>query len=155
VAARRLLIVMLVLLGVSTVAAALVPVDRDALRDESTTTSTRADKRTPTGALVEASIGAGAPKLKAVRMQVGDQLQLRVTSPQAHEVEIPALDELEDVDPDAPATFDLLLFDEGTYNVRLVESGRRIGRIVVERQKSAPSPSKTSGQPRRERAPAR
>ncbi len=135
-AARRLLILMLVLLGVSTVAAALVPVDRDAGGDETTSTSTSTGEP-PTGTLERASIGAGADKPQIVRVQPGDQLRLRVTSPNAHEVEIRALDQLEDVDPAAPARFDLLLFDEGNFAVRLVESERKIGEIVVTRPKPA------------------
>jgi hypothetical protein len=132
VAARRLLILMLVLLGVSTLAAALVPVDPDALRDESTTTSTSTATRAATGKLVRASIDADKRNSQTVRVQVGDQLQLRVESPKrADEVEIPALDELEDVDPDAPAHFDLLLFVEGRFPVRLVDADRQIGAIEV------------------------
>ena len=129
-AARRLLILMLVLLGVSTVAAALVPVDRNAGGDETTTsTSTR---EPPTGSLGRRSINAGAEKPKTIHVQVGDQLQLRVRSPaRADEVEIPALDQLTDVDPDADAHFDLLLFDKGRYPVLLVEADRKIGQIVV------------------------
>lgn len=123
---------MLVLLGVSTLAAALVPVDPDALRDESTTTSTSTATRAATGKLVRASIDADKRNSQTVRVQVGDQLQLRVESPKrADEVEIPALDELEDVDPDAPAHFDLLLFDKGRFPVRLVDADRQIGAIEV------------------------
>lgn len=135
-AARRLLILMLVLLGVSTVAAALVPVDRDAGGDETTSTSTSTRER-PTGQRVPASIHAGADKQKTIRVHPGDQLQLKVTSPKADEVEIRALDQLEDVDPDAEATFDLLLFEPGHFGVRLVESERKIGEIVVTRPKPA------------------
>ena len=130
-AARRLLILMLVLLGVSTVAAALVPVDPDALRDDSTTTSTRTATRAVTGKLKRASIDAGKGNAQTVRVRAGDQLQLRVESPRADEVEIPALDQLEDVDPDAPAHFDLLLFHDGRFPVRLVDADRQIGAIEV------------------------
>jgi hypothetical protein len=131
VAARRLLILMLVLLGVSTIAAALVPVDRDAGEEETTNTTTTTRQR-PTGELEEKSIDANAKEPKAIRVHVGDQLQLRVKSPKrADQVEIPALDELEDVDPDADAHFDLLLFEPGRYPVRLVEPPRKIGAILV------------------------
>jgi hypothetical protein len=134
VAARRLLILMLVLLGVSTVAAALVPVDRDAGGDETTSTSTSTRER-PTGQRVPESIHAGADRPKTIRVNPGDQLQLKVTSPEPVEVEIPGLDEVEDADPYAAATFDLLLFETGDFQVRLVESRRKIGEIVVERPK--------------------
>jgi hypothetical protein len=136
VAARRLLILMLVLLGVSTVAAALVPVDRTV--DDETTTTTTSTREAPTGELVPESIDAGADTPTTIRVQVGDQLQLRVTSPEPDEVEIPALDELEDVDPEAPARFDLLLFNRGQFPVRLVEAERKIGEIVVDNPKGGP-----------------
>jgi hypothetical protein len=138
VAARRLLILMLVLLGVSTVAAALVPVDRESGDDTMTTSTSPAES--PTGELEERSIDANAEEPKTVRAQVGDQLQLRVKSRRADEVEIPALDELEDVDPDAPARFDLLLFDKGHFPVRLVERERKIGEIVVDRPEHSAKP---------------
>jgi hypothetical protein len=136
VAARRLLILMLVLLGVSTVAAALVPVDRTV--DDETTTTTTSTREAPTGELVPESIDAGTDTPTTIRVQVGDQLQLRVTSPEPDEVEIPALDELEDVDPEAPALFDLLLFNRGRFPVRLVEAERKIGEIVVDHPKGGP-----------------
>jgi hypothetical protein len=140
VAARRLLIVMLVLLGVSTVAAALVPVERDADGDDTTTTSTTTTKR-PTGELMRESIHAGAREPQTIRVHVGDQLQLEITARKADQVEIPRLGELEDVDPDAPARFDLLLFDRGRFGVRLVEAERLIGEIVV-RPRQPPKDSK-------------
>jgi hypothetical protein len=136
VAARRLLILMLVLLGVSTVAAALVPVDRDAGGDDTTTTST-SSAGAPTGQLERESINAAADNPTTVRVQVGDQLQLRVSARKADQVEIPALDELEDVDPDAPARFDLLLFEADRYPVRLLDPGRKIGEIVVKPKQAA------------------
>jgi plastocyanin len=154
VAARRLLIVMLVLLGVSTVAAALVPVERDADGDDTTTTSTTTTKR-PTWELMRESIHAVAREPQTVRVRVGDQLQLEVTSRRAHQVEIPRLGELEDVDPDAPAHFDLLLFDRGRFPVRLVEPERKIGEIVVGRPQ--PASAKKGEKQRREqtgKAPA-
>ena len=126
---------MLVLLGVSTVAAALVPVDRN-VGDEETTTSSTSTREPPTGRLKAKAIDAGADEPKTIRVQVGDQLQLRVTSRKPDQVEIAALDQLEDVDPEAPAAFDLLLFDKGRFPVRLVEEGRKIGEIVVDEPKS-------------------
>jgi hypothetical protein len=148
VAARRLLILMLVLLGVSTIAAALVPVDRNA-GDEQTTNTTTATRQRPTGELVPKSIDANAEEPKTIRVHVGDQLQLRVKSPKRpDEVEIPALDELDDVDPDADAHFDLLLFDAGTYQVRLVDAQRKIGEIVV-RSRQPPKDSNGSKRPKK------
>jgi hypothetical protein len=132
VAARRLVIVMLVLLGVSTLAAALVPVERDSAGDETTTTATETGKDAePTGDLLRQSIDADARKPKTIVMSLGDQLELAVRSCRADQAEIAALGELEDVHPDAPARFDLLPFATGTYAVRLVDADRRVGEIEV------------------------
>jgi hypothetical protein len=138
---------MLVLLGISTVAAALVPIDRQAADDETTTTSTDNEAREQArGDLVPASIDAGARKPATVVMRLGDQLELRVTSTRADQVEIPRLGELEDVDADAPTRFDLLPFETGTYAVRLVDAARKIGEIEVRPRQAAKSePRKDAG----------
>jgi hypothetical protein len=144
VAARRLVILMLVLLGVSTIAAALVPVDREAGTDETTTTSTPAEKRDDEGGkLVSKSIDAQSKPPRVVRIELGDQLALRVTSRRDAEVEIPAFGELDDVGPGAPALFDLLPFEADRYAVRLVKPRRTIGRIEVEPRK----PERRGGKP--------
>lgn len=129
VAARRLIILMLALLVASSVAAALVPVDPDRLRDTSTTSTATAGE--PLGDLVRRKIDAGRDQPSTVAIALGDQLALTVTSDRPDLVEIPGLGELEDVDPDSPATFDLRPFQPGTYPVRLLDSGQRIARIVV------------------------
>jgi hypothetical protein len=136
VAARRLIILMLVLLAVSSVAAALVPVDPEGLSDDSSTTSTTPKRELPPGRLVPKTIAADRPHPAVVRIDLGDQLQLRVTSRRADQVEIPRLGELQDVDRFAPADFDLLPFEAGSYPIRLVEAKRRIGRIVVTKEKA-------------------
>jgi hypothetical protein len=147
VAARRLVILMLVLLGVSTIAAALVPVERDAGTEGTTTTPTPAEKRDAGGELVLESIDAQAKDPQVIRIELGDQLDLRVTSRRNDQVEIPRVGELEDVGPDAPARFDLLPFEAGDYVVRLVEAGRRIGRIEVRPRKRERGGRKREGPP--------
>ena len=133
-AARRLLVVMIVLLVLSTLAAALVPIDRQRDRSASTTTTTTTTTTAatrPSGQLIERTINAARRKLTAVRVAVGDQLALTVTSPRPDQVEIPGFGELEDVDPNFAAQFDLLAVEPGHYQVRLFEAERRIGTIVV------------------------
>ena len=148
-AARRLIVVMLTLLVISSVAAALVPVDRDRLEDSSTETTTTAPPA-PRGELVREAIRADARRPARVEIKLGDQLVLRVTSTRPGEVEIPRLGELADVDPDAPARFDLLPSEPGTFRVRFIELAptvdrtRTIGRIEV-------SPRGESGKRKRAR----
>ena len=127
-AARRLVLILLLLLIVSTFAATLVPPPES--DDEESTTTSPATTRA-TGELVHQTISADAKQPQRVRLRLGDELRLRVSSPQFHEVEIPRLDLVDEVDPFAPAVFDLLPDERGVYPVRVVESGRVIGRIDV------------------------
>ena len=79
-AARRLLIVMLVLLGISTLAAALVPRNARLGQTSSTGTATRTKKEpnpdalTPKGRALSVAIDVGGPEVPVVPIRVGDQL---------------------------------------------------------------------------------
>src|SRR3954452_88073 len=92
-AARRLLIVMLILLGLSTLAAALVP--QRTLNDgtTSTTTSPRSVATAPTvpaGTVPPvAEILVGGKKFPVVPVHVGDQFTLLVRSRHPNEIAIP------------------------------------------------------------------
>ena len=131
-AARRLIAVMLVLLFLSSLAAALAPVERQA-GETSTTTTPEPQSETPDGGgrIVRATLDAGAKRPGTVRARVGDQLQLRVTGPRVATIELAGLGPTADVDPLAPARFDVLLVAPGEYTVRTLQSGRPVGRIVV------------------------
>jgi hypothetical protein len=127
-AARRLVMVLFVLLVVSTLAAALVPPPEDDSEETSASTTTTKEM---TGKLVRATVPADARRPERISLRLGSELQLRVTSERFEEVEIPALGEFDEVDRFAPAIFDLLPEEEGTYPVRIVEDNRLIARIVV------------------------
>ena len=155
-AARRLVVVMLVLLFISSLAAALAPVRPGEDRSDSTsTTSTTSAPEPPAadepeGRLVKAVVkadGDGGAKRPTVRAGVGDQLQLRVDSRRVATVEVAGLGATEGVAPLAPARFDLLLTEAGRYPIRFLESREQIATLVVERP---PSP-----RAQRERAPGR
>lgn len=135
-AARRLIFVLIVMLMLSSFAAALVPVSNRDDEDPSTAT-TAPEPAAGHGKLVRARITADARKPKTIQIALGDQLALAVTATRAGEVEIPDLGELEDVEPGTPARFDLLPLASGTYDVRLVEPNRLLGRIVVGPPKEA------------------
>lgn len=126
---------MIVLLVLSSAAAALVPVGTGpGTTSTSTTTST---ERPPAGRLLKRTLNTGAPKPQTIKLSVGDQLQLRVISHTADQVEIRRLGEIADVDRDSPATFDLLATDQGTYPVRLVEAREDVGYLVVRGRRGA------------------
>jgi hypothetical protein len=141
-AARRLLIVMLVMLGISTVAAALVPTEPQDEREDEPTTTTSASAREPRGRLLRRTVDARGRRPEVVRVRVGDQLELLVGSRRSDVVEIAGLGELREVDRDAPARFDVLPFERGVHPIRLLEARRTIGRIVVDpRQRGNKEPT--------------
>ncbi|MBM3667588.1 MAG: hypothetical protein FJW90_08960 [Actinobacteria bacterium] len=148
-AARRLLVIMLVLLGISTVAAALVgnrPLNEGrtgTIGSETTGTApaatapadappaAAAEAAAPRGKRVGVEISAKGDEVKVIPVRLGDQLALTVSSPKADQVELPALGLLEPVVPGAPASFDVLARRRGDYGVRLVFADRLVARIEV------------------------
>ena len=132
-AARRLLIVLLVLLGLSTLAAALVP--QRTLNEGSTTgtTTTQATTTTPNPAFLRPTkITVGGKKFPVVSpIHVGDQLRLLVRSRFPAEIEIPEFGLLGFASPDAPARFELLPDTPGRFGILFADSGKPAGQIEV------------------------
>lgn len=146
-AARRLIAVMLVLLFLSSLAAALAPVEPP----EETTSTTEPLMPPPAdrGTLLRETIDASAKRPSTIEAQSHDQLQLRVTARRPGTIELVGLGADEDVDPLAPALFDVLLDRPGRFPVRELESGRRVGLILVSDRRAltepapAPAPSRS------------
>ncbi|MEO8091939.1 MAG: hypothetical protein ABI726_04430 [bacterium] len=132
-ATRRLVIVMLMLLGISTLAAALAPPRSERAASTSTTGSTtQATPLTPAGGeLVRGTIDAQAKRPPRIRIGLGDQLSLEVRSTRVVQVEIARLGLTDSAAPLSPARFDLLAERQGSFEVRLQESRREIGVIEV------------------------
>jgi hypothetical protein len=131
-AARRLIMVLLVMLFISSLVAALVPMERSSRSDEDTSTVTEATEQ-PSDAearLLVRRIASSAAK-QTIRMRLGEQLQLTVAANRPDQVEIPALDLIEPVDLGSPAYFDLLPDQARSYAVRLVEANQRVAKIDV------------------------
>ena len=127
-AARRLLIVLLVLFGFSTLAAALIPVPPPAER------STRMEDETAMGSdprLIERTIDAAARRPSRIRLREGDFLGLTIRAERVAQVEIPRLGVLEDVGPYAPATLELSPPEPGRYAIRVSGARRAIARLDV------------------------
>jgi hypothetical protein len=150
-AARRLLIVMLVLLGLSTLAAALIPAET--LRDEQTETATTTTEATQTqpsggarpGGLFVQRIEVGGNRVPVVPIKVGDQLRLTVRSRRADLLEIPALGLVRAVGPEAPAHFDILAEAPGSYGIRFIEADRVAARVEVSKRKGKRPRSRARG----------
>jgi hypothetical protein len=152
-AARRLLIVMLVLLGLSTLAAALVP--QHSLRDGTTASTTTTQPTTttagpPPGRSLSVKIMVGgkkvpvvaAPLCKALKprcepLHVGDQLSLEVLSKEQAELEIPTFGLIGFASDNSPALFQLLPQEPGTIGVLFTSPRRVAARVQVLSAKAA------------------
>jgi hypothetical protein len=155
VAARRLLIVMLVLLGLSTLAAALVP--QHGLRDGTTasTTTTQPTQSTttaepPPGRSLSVEIIVGGKKVPVVAaplckarkprcepLHAGDQLSLEVLSKKQAELEIPTFGLIGVASDNSPALFQLLPREPGTIGVLFTTPREVAARIQVLSAKDA------------------
>lgn len=134
-AARRLLILLLAVVAISTFGAALIA-PRPEPGPATTTTTTQehegvAPGRSAPGRLIEASVHTDARRADSIRLRPGDQLELTVRSRIAGQVEIPRFGLLENVGPNRPARFSLLLNEAADFEVRLAGSGRTVARIEV------------------------
>jgi hypothetical protein len=135
-AARRLLIVMLILLGLSTLAAALVP--QHALRGGTTsdTTTTQPTTTAPTETspafVPSTKITVGGKKFPIVSpVPVGEQLVLLVRSHLPTQLEIPEFGQVGFATPEAPARFELLPTVPGTFGILFAPAGKVAAQIRV------------------------
>ncbi len=138
-AARRLVVVMLVLLAISTLATALLPRPD---RDKTTPVTTNPDRKkqiesppkpAERGLNLVARMQAGAAGPKSVRIERGDGLRLDVVARFGADVEIPGFGLTEPMTPFAAAQFDLFASDRGTFPVRIVDPVQLVGRVLVGR----------------------
>ena len=134
-AARRLLIVMLVLLGISTLAAAFLPAPE---REAATTAEEepRARGAEPeaaaaeaTGRVVDARFLVPPPRRQVVGLRPGDRLRLDVSGNAGDDILIPAFGLTETMTPDATARFDLVIDRPGVFAVTRFAGGAVVGLI--------------------------
>jgi hypothetical protein len=135
-AARRLLIVMLILLGLSTLAAALVP--QRTLREETTNTASTTTQSTPTAPAAPpstvppvAEIAVGGKKFPVVPVHVGNQFTLLVLSRRPQQISIPEFGQIGFATADTPARFELLPDTPGTFGILFAGTGKPAGQIQV------------------------
>lgn len=138
-AARRLLIVMLVLLGISTLAAALVP--QHALRSPNTRTATTATAPTTTTAppALPTRYKLFVPDKKGfpvIPVHVGDQFTILARSRFPTQLSIPTFGLVGFAAPNAPAIFELLPTSAGRFGVVVEPSGKVVARICAFPQKA-------------------
>lgn len=152
-AARRLIIVLLVLFGISVVAAMIAP-DRKGGGvlgggSSSTTTSTTSTTTSPaplpaSGEALTVRIDASTAAPETVKGFVGDQLELSVGSERGRQIEIPDFGVTDTAAPNAPASFNLLLREPGEIAIIDADTADIVGRLMVaEPAGTKPSPSGT------------
>jgi hypothetical protein len=138
--ARRLLILMLVMLVIASLSSVFLADPGSRRGPNRAPTTTRAPERSGEpesareGRLLKATLDASAPGPKTLRLRTGDQLALRVEARRPVQVELGGLGQLEDVFPPAPARFDLYADRPGRFPVRVLPAKRKIGTIVVTRR---------------------
>jgi hypothetical protein len=127
---RRFLLLVAVLMGLTALAASIAP--REPLvRERGSATPTP----TPTAAAeanavrtVEKTVAADAGHARVV-VRSGELLRLTIHASDVDNVTV--LDQIEPVEEDSPAVFELLPDKPGSYPIALEESGRRVGTLVV------------------------
>jgi hypothetical protein len=131
---RRLVILVVVLMGLTALAASVSPPPETRRGDGAQTTPTPSPAPTASDA-ASAQEGTltldGAERAQEVRAVVGQELTLEVRADTPDTVVIDGLDATEPVAPDSPAHFDLYADAAGRYPVRLLEGGRELGELVI------------------------
>jgi hypothetical protein len=127
---RRFLLLVAVLMGLTALAASIAP--REPLvRERRAATPSPTPATTPTGSgvrTVERTIETGDEPAK-VTVRTGDLVRLTVTGDELGSVRL--RDEIEPIDAESDAIFELYADRPGSYPIDLIESERRLGTLVV------------------------
>jgi hypothetical protein len=131
---RRFLLLVAVLMGLTALAASVAPREpliRERRAATPTPTPTATTEAAAPGAIrtVEKTISASSERPTRVVVEQGALVQLTVSGSVLDSVSL--LDEIEPIDPQSPALFELLADTPGSYPIALVDAGRRIGTLVV------------------------
>lgn len=141
---RRLLLLVVVLMGLTALAASVAPRDSgpggptvapgrpSPLEPSPTATATPSPTPEAEEDVLEETLSAerGASPV-TLGARTGQLLRLRVQGTVLDQVIIDGLDRVEPITPEAPAEFELYVDRTGRFPVRLEEAGRSLGEIVV------------------------
>jgi hypothetical protein len=130
---RRLVILVVVLMGLTALAASVAPTPENPRNEARRTPSPSPAPATSAGdpAAVSLTLDARQHQPQEIQATVGDDIALEVKADIADSVVIEGLDAVEAVAPDSPAYFDLFADRAGTYPIRLEDSGRQLGELVI------------------------
>lgn len=130
-AARRMLLIVAVLMGVTALSAGLAaPPERRGEAPEPTATAAPGG-RDGGVTVVERTLPGRGGDPRTVAIEQGDILRLTVEAEEADSVELVGLDRIAAVAPGTPAMFDVLADRPGLYPVELLEAGDRLGAVRV------------------------
>ncbi|MEA2296205.1 MAG: hypothetical protein QOE86_3844 [Solirubrobacteraceae bacterium] len=126
--ARRLLVFVAILMGLTALAAGLAA-PRGPGRAGTAQGPLLGTPVRPASPLVERTVDLAEPR--TVDVAQGEELRLTVHGDELDAVELVGLDQLQPIAPETPAVFDVLADTPGSYPIRLLESGRQAGRLRV------------------------
>ncbi len=124
---RRLLIALAVLIAVTALAAGVAPEPKPSSDD-----AAQASPPTDTSGMeVERTLSTRARGSdRRIKATVGDTVRLTVEGDEVDSVELGEL-EVEAIDPDSPALFELLADEPASYPIRLLDADRTIGTLEI------------------------
>src|SRR4051812_40647675 len=130
---RRFLLLVAVLMGLTALAASIAPREplvRDDARRTVTPTPTPVETTADSTPLhdVKRTLVITAEPGRIV-VGEGDLVQLTVKGVELDSVTV--LDQIEPIERQSPAVFDLLADTRGQYPIELVDAGRRVGTLIV------------------------
>lgn len=126
--ARRLLILLAVLMGLTALASGVAP--RQPAPRGGAEPAAPAQNSAP-GEPVEEIVDAASTVPARVVVDEGTTYVLEVRADALDSVSLDGLDAIEPVDPDSPAHFELLAELPGIYPITLLEAGREIGTLQI------------------------
>jgi hypothetical protein len=132
---RRFLLLVAVLMGLTALAASVAPRE-PLIREGGRRAATPTPSPTPESPAAAAPLRIVAKTLRIgvdpvpVVVRQGQQIELTVSGSELDSVSL--LDQVEPIEPESPAIFDLLADTKGRYPIQLVDSGRKIGTLVVQ-----------------------
>jgi hypothetical protein len=128
--ARRLLILLAVLMGLTALAAGVAP-RRPLPPADGPSSSPEAATAAPAQRPLERTLSADEPSSRKIVVRRGRLVRLTIEGDIVDSVQIGELAVLS-LDPDSPVQFELIADEPGSYPITLVDAQRRLGVVEVE-----------------------
>jgi hypothetical protein len=127
---RRFVVLVLVLMGLTALAASVAPRQPATPREQTESTATPAPAGSPTFTTVERELTfTDSDEVERVEVNAGDLVQLTVSGDARDGVML--LNRIEAIDPVSPARFSVLASEPGEHPIELVDADREIGTLVI------------------------